>query len=57
MLIVQLNEEKDEVVTYFASHQDDDVYPDLAEIEATDPMWMDFYERCGGAQSGLPEPE
>ena len=46
-----------EVVAYFASPQDPEVYQNLGTVEASDARWAKFYGSAGGSGAGLPVPQ
>ena len=51
------NKEKTKIVSYFSCAQDADAYPNQGTVEASDPLWITFYESIGEwNREGLPAP-
>lgn len=58
-LNVQFTDSTDAVIlSYFAGHQDPEVYPNQGTVESSDDRWKVFFETLPSAvQSTLPAPE
>jgi len=48
---------KSTIITYFASPQDPELYPNIGVVDISDKRWADFYQSVGGENSGLPAPK
>lgn len=55
---VQLSTDGKRVISYFTTKQDDSIYSNQKEIDASDKLWSDYYESVPDFMRGdMPFPE